>query len=424
MSKLKVLIVVDVQNCFIAGGSLGAPQEEKTFMNALKQVKEIESLIDQNDMIVFTRDYHPQYHSSFSEVNKGFVFPNHCRNTSRKCGKLRSAKLTQGKQIDITDYKPEYKTISQVLATDNRNNYFTGINSDKLKNIQKYKDLPVKGTELSYLLLGTMYHEPIHKLIVDTPYAHTIGLKDIQTRSDNLETHEGGPDIKLLHTQVTPVENAGKKFIALTKGEFCNFDSYSAFNYHQNQSKGWPGKYMKCSEKNSTGLCEYLQRNIPEGTQVQFTVCGLVGNICVMNTVHNGLVMTKLPQYPKLHDSKFIYSCKGTLWLPGHINGVEGVGDKLPSATPSMNKNPESDYMTKEKKWFIEDLRQIRKDNNNVLVESGKKSIEYKISLDDDNEVIGLPIVGIKLGGSYEVKYLKYKQKYLELKNLLNHNRY
>ena len=83
MSKLKVLIVVDVQNCFITGGSMGGD------LANLDMMQEIADLIKKNDynVVVFTRDSHPINHKSFG------IFPNHCRDTDKEsCDELDSEK--------------------------------------------------------------------------------------------------------------------------------------------------------------------------------------------------------------------------------------------------------------------------------------------------------------------------------------------
>ena len=75
---------------------------------------------------------------------------------------------------------------------------------------------------------------------------------------------------------------------------------------------------MPCKKEYSTGLCEFIENFIKKNKKYHdckpiITVCGLVGNICVMHSVHQGIIMTKF--YETLINAKFIYSALGTLWL-------------------------------------------------------------------------------------------------------------
>ena len=63
-NSINILIVVDVQNCFIAGGSLGIDKDK--IKESYTQIKEIEELIDTTEHIYFTRDFHPLNHSSLT----------------------------------------------------------------------------------------------------------------------------------------------------------------------------------------------------------------------------------------------------------------------------------------------------------------------------------------------------------------------
>ena len=63
-NSINILIVVDVQNCFIAGGTLGIDKDK--IKESYTQIKEIEELIDTTEHIYFTRDFHPLNHSSLT----------------------------------------------------------------------------------------------------------------------------------------------------------------------------------------------------------------------------------------------------------------------------------------------------------------------------------------------------------------------
>lgn len=68
-----VLIVVDVQKDFCAGGALEVPDAD-SLIESLNQV--VAWAYDVNMLVVFTRDWHPEEHSSFAEF--GGQWPTHC----------------------------------------------------------------------------------------------------------------------------------------------------------------------------------------------------------------------------------------------------------------------------------------------------------------------------------------------------------
>ncbi len=61
---MKALVIVDVQNDFIPGGSLAVPSGDKI-------VPVINSLQEYFDLIVATQDWHPQNHVSFASNHPG-----------------------------------------------------------------------------------------------------------------------------------------------------------------------------------------------------------------------------------------------------------------------------------------------------------------------------------------------------------------
>ena len=69
----KALIVVDVQNDFLPGGSLAVANGDQVIPVA-------NLLIDSHlfETIVFTQDWHPLDHNSFVSNSKKGIWPNHC----------------------------------------------------------------------------------------------------------------------------------------------------------------------------------------------------------------------------------------------------------------------------------------------------------------------------------------------------------
>lgn len=63
---MKTLVIVDVQNDFLEGGSLAVPGANEEF------VLQIDKILDKFEQLVYTADCHPEDHVSFS------TFPPHC----------------------------------------------------------------------------------------------------------------------------------------------------------------------------------------------------------------------------------------------------------------------------------------------------------------------------------------------------------
>ena len=325
-SEMKVLIVVDVQNCFIQGGSLNETKDIEPYIN---QATIIANLVDSGnyDLVVFTRDYHPKNHASlYNEQNPvyGTYLP-HCRNENLKCNQryteyndtdekikknniltplirpltrpfTNTNKLTQfGNEIDSSKYK-------QIIQIINENSLV----KSHFKSIayEKYKNNYVIGTNLSYLFYGTTLAEKILTLNNDDTNKYTIGLNHLD--KDSI-LHKNDPKIKNIKWEAvksllyTNKNNKKTKIIALTKGEYCNYESYSAFNYHFSYAPIKDNVLFKDEKQNnltklvptknhSTGLFEYILKDRPSN-KITIDVCGLVTNICVINSVQQGLAM-------------------------------------------------------------------------------------------------------------------------------------
>jgi hypothetical protein len=118
-----------------------------------------------------------------------------------------------------------------------------------------------------------------------------------------------------------PIEEGGIKYITLTKGERCDKEAYSAFNYHIVYDSSDPADPVKSNIKpddaaNSTGLWEWILKNRDGKKEITITVCGLVGNVCVMHSLLQGIalwnnVYSKLPENEGVK-VKFVYSLRGT----------------------------------------------------------------------------------------------------------------
>jgi nicotinamidase/pyrazinamidase len=88
------LLVVDVQNDFLPGGSLGVPDGDAVVpvLNRYIQV-----FADRDLPIFFTRDWHPENHCSFHK--QGGIWPVHC--VAGTSGAAFAADLTQPADVGV-----------------------------------------------------------------------------------------------------------------------------------------------------------------------------------------------------------------------------------------------------------------------------------------------------------------------------------
>ena len=408
MGDYKVLVVVDLQNCFIQGGSLGLPD-----INDLKKyidlVKEVDDKINKGnyDLVVFSKDTHPLNHSSLSDNMKPQegVYTYHCRNSKNNCSKdtanpttyMSSAAkdiikdiLCDGKgstikehfydkkpQAEYTDgeynfYNKELKNTftdllkveeNEAIVTEVMNDNKFKINNDEIITLQgliekyinnpqlekesreyleelkkleeSYNGLKVQGLDLNYLFYGTSLKDIIYALNNDENNSE-IGIKGSSGLGNKDSSGLGNKDSsglgntrKFINIMDTPnyddkVYNVDKidykgnetntKFITIAKGQYCDYESYSAFNYHIKIEKQYLKtqsiiydvfkKYdstlnvlekLPAEKRYSTGLFEYILKSFKvQGggkKNINIDVCGLVTNICVINTVHQGIAM-------------------------------------------------------------------------------------------------------------------------------------
>ena len=253
------------------------------------------------------------------------------------------------------------------------------------------------------------------------------------------------PYIKYINYNISKVshekDNKKRHFIQLNKGQFCNEDSYSAFNYHTTivqkitqhpvtlynfHSNVKTDINKNVLNKNgtlttydnedidsniiySTGLWEYIIEYVNEKkvkpNKLNITVCGLVGNICVIHTILQGIHTWKSFYEAKLPniETNFIYDISGTLFLPDY--------EEFGAFKTLYNKEDfdNIDLKTKFCKYF-DKLRPIHckhainfdvKYNNTHLFKYTSDLSQNFNKLDENKNNLN--------------KYIKYKQKYLNI---------
>ena len=306
---LNVLVVVDVQDCFMSNllnndnflnFGIGQEVDKKLELSAV-MVKKIAQLSAKNDIVVFTRDMHPINHISF-EGDEGRppnppagYWPHHCR-TDKTCGKRTEAADTEG------NIRESSKQLTSVEKIKNGNPKIEEM-LDTYKASKLANEVMVKGNQLSYFF----YFTPE---LADT----VLQLNDPTKKAISLNTdvQDATPDFgQVDYTSVTPIK---EKFYSLFKGERCNFESYSAFNYHlkydttrdenlEEERWIWDQAQKKIPIKESnkndteykytTGLFEFIINYLKDksNTTVNFNICGLVGDVCVMHTAVQGSLL-------------------------------------------------------------------------------------------------------------------------------------
>jgi hypothetical protein len=355
---LNVLLVVDVQDCFMSNllnntnilnlGSTGNDDTElKLLSEKLKlsseMVKQIVELDKNSNITIFTRDMHPINHISFegdesrpSEPAKGY-WPHHCR-TSKTCNPRLddNDEPFKDKSGNIREPDKSVQTIGKIIENPDMKSAIKSRfypDTDEINIADEYKNLPIKGNQLSYFFYFTELADKVKKLN-ESKKPNVISLieKENVTPSEEIQNLEPSEEIQNLEPSeeiqnLEPeydqlnyknINDIDGKYYSLWKGERCNYESYSAFNYHLKYEKThdekneksmwiWDGAQHPIAiekEKNfdatkgeyrySTGLFEfiidYLEKN-PNITTVNFNICGLVGDVCVMHSAVQGALL-------------------------------------------------------------------------------------------------------------------------------------
>jgi nicotinamidase/pyrazinamidase len=155
---MKALICVDVQRDFCSGGALAVPRGDEV-------VPIINELLPKFDLIIFTKDWHPDNHTTFASQHKGYnpiinnkyaFWPDHCiQNTL-------GAELHPG--IDLSKCKKDFYIFKKGVKKDSPGySGFENTELDKFLNKRKVTeifvcglagDLCVRQTSIDAAMLG------------------------------------------------------------------------------------------------------------------------------------------------------------------------------------------------------------------------------------------------------------------------------
>jgi len=235
------------------------------------------------------------------------------------------------------------------------------------------------------------------------------------------------PDFKL---STVPLYS---KYVTIPKGERCNYESYSAFNYHikiikddNSMTKKFFGKYDSSMNKTeklpakdmySTGLFEYIIKFLDlsttgdETTRVtlNINVCGLVTNICVINTLQQGIAL-----WNRVY-SKGCGNVTCNFKLLDYISVPLSFERKLVGDIPYL-LYPYSDSISsnkEDKETQIENLKKLFNakfkydilgvDGNNEILEGSIKSYSVSISKKQEDN-IPFELKDIQSGGKKSIR--------------------
>jgi len=355
---MEVLVVIDVQNCFMFHKDGMDQDKGGTFLNVSDEqvatdiVNELDSLVEGKTHVVFSRDFHPVNHISLEgyeerDIDYVSIWPKHCRNKTLQC-KSRIKSDTEVSSATEVQYEDEVNNNFVNTDTGTVIRYGTpewGTTKQERNNdpSAKNKFLEVVGTELSYMFFkSNKFREPVRKLVI----SNRNGINKIGLNDTTSEAITGKPTV-IVKTDDERTINYGKslqingdsrKYISLTKGERCDKEAYSAFNYHIQYSPDYDNykpnetnhdNIIPNDAVNSTGLWEWILKNRDGQNEITVTVCGLVGNVCVMHSLLQGIalwnnVYSKIPENADIK-IKFVYSLKGTRFavVPNSFSDVK-----------------------------------------------------------------------------------------------------
>ena len=113
ITNLDALIVVDVQNDFCPGGSLGVASGDAV---ARKMSAAAKTFAERGGMVFATQDWHPRRHSSFA--SQGGPWPDHCVQDSHGAALHAELALPVGTQVIRKGASPDKDAYSGFVDSD------------------------------------------------------------------------------------------------------------------------------------------------------------------------------------------------------------------------------------------------------------------------------------------------------------------
>jgi nicotinamidase-related amidase len=280
--KIKVLIVVDVQTCFLSGTMGPGSDISNAYISKIKTF--VEESKSKYDIIIFTKDNHPMNHNSF-----GIYHPHCIEEDGKYCNK-------NGRDKKIKElYEKSYmKTTTKSY--------------DDHANVDKYNKT---GKNLAANFENENEYKYDTKIQLKPEFLETTSTIDDINQLTIRENDRTITTVSKIEASTDEIFKTKPYIIRINKGELCNFDAYGAFAYHVSYkeeekklqeidiihnpkllSKPINWKYL------STGLAEFLiskdyLHNKLTNIELDIDVCGLVTNICVVSTCITGCKVFK-----------------------------------------------------------------------------------------------------------------------------------
>ena len=266
----------------------------------------IESSKSIYDIIIFTKDRHPIGHRSFS------IYPPHCINSKKEC----KFPYTQDKNKTNNETKDKAHEGHKLIKTHEGHSLEEDLKYD-------YK-IALAETETADILSSRITDLKSLDISKQITYTKTTGKETKTTFDINEITSQE------LHKPETVV------IVRLNKGELCNFDAYGAFLYHieyiqstkisnYNTKRAFNpelsidilNQEIKQPQRLTTGLAEFINKFYDSQlNNVVIDVCGLVTNICVVNTCIGGVKMFNAMNSEQVPKFRLLNEYSLTLYPP------------------------------------------------------------------------------------------------------------
>jgi nicotinamidase-related amidase len=350
-----VLIVVDVQNCF-----------HNITTNTVALASEIADLVETIpfDYYVVTHDSHPDNHGSHMVSNKkGTVIVQY---QNDRINSMNNVPAFLGSPfMSKTGFEP-VKPLGGLWPPHCISNTAQYIGHCKArKNLGATNYLKQNNNETNPSDLYKQFYKRAPILRYFSKPDMKLSLLDEPEMQYN-EPYDS--KFNLTVTNIPGSKDARGPVLQVLKGQLCNWDAYSAFQYHADFRRGPLVNDVRGNLLNTTGLAEVLfskelgiSHFKPTTKKVNIVVCGLVGEIGVKYTVSYGLnllILAKaqggLKGYDRIQSQQigpltagplpsinFIYSSYGTRFLPNpkFIVGDYGIRNEITSRISEANSS-------------------------------------------------------------------------------------
>lgn len=396
MTESNILLIVDVQNCFMKRFDNTIIDE----INNLITAKYISSNRPYFDVIVNAKVKHPKYHQHYLLTNI------HCQSDLECERDEKYLDIYSKKNGQYDEKKYDDVVINKILKKKHKSHdlSYHFMLSNKYDGTKKINNPD---------LILTSFERRDEKINPPSAKNYEENLK-LHYLDNNIYKEISVANYNFDNIKFDELINKDQIYIQLDKGLICDMDSFSAFVYHLkyeiNEDKCIRST-VNLNDTINTGLLDLLislavKRN--KTKEINIFVCGILGFACVLNTVIYGNELIKLNKYNNHGINFFNLSNYGTRYVEKNIYHI----------TPA--------FILKKYKSVHNYVRS--KDNHpkeNLDETSGKIKLNWDLSSYNDIDVYTFD--NIKFLFLYEKqnskqKYLKYKNKYLYLKNNLRND--